>query len=139
MPENGLFKRKHVSCCMLQCAQNMNTGKRNIFVKAHNLYSITNHPYTWTLLGVLATNYYPQGLTIETRRKVHIYGWSVILYKLCAFVGVSGWRITMHGVNNIKFKTSNQLQFKSQQEGASKSVCNSKHCQINCILRKMMA
>jgi len=44
----------------------------------------------------------------------------VILYKLCAFVGVSGWRITMHGVNNIKFKTSNQLQFKSRQEAASK-------------------
>lgn len=48
----------------------------------------------------------------------------MILYKLCAFVGESGWAITMHGVNNIK--TSNQVQFKSQQQGASKSVCNSK-------------
>jgi len=44
MPENGLFKQKHVACCTLQCALNMNTGN------AHSLYNITNHPYTLTLL-----------------------------------------------------------------------------------------
>jgi hypothetical protein len=26
-----------------------------------------------------------------TCRRVHAYGWFVILYKLCAFVGVCGW------------------------------------------------
>jgi hypothetical protein len=45
MPENGLFKQKYVACHTLQCALNMNTGKKNIFVNAHNL-SITNRPYT---------------------------------------------------------------------------------------------
>jgi len=81
MPESGLFKHKHVACCTLPCAMNLNTGKRNVFVNAHNLYNITNHPYTWTLLGVLATNYYPHGLTTETCSKVHIYIWMI-----CDFV-----------------------------------------------------
>ena len=38
----------------------------------------------------------------ETCRKIHVYGWFVILYKLCAFLYMFMIIVTMHGTNNIK-------------------------------------
>jgi hypothetical protein len=38
----------------------------------------------------------------DTCRRVHVCGWFVIAYKLCAFVGVCVIVVTVHGTDNIK-------------------------------------